>query len=656
MNLIVMITALISFSSVYGFELVSTQIEKAQIKLVDDYFQVVNNLLPEIVKRDLPKTVDVRFNDLDSKVKGMKGLVKKKIFQRKSKIKVIHLDHSILEMLKNPKNENKSAHQSNEKQAVAVLLHELIHLYDYQNIFLEKEKEMAKSCRDERKAKSLSRKEKRTCRRLKKKKFTMSDSRLFSNLAGWNALGLLKKKNKQHNRNYLRSPDRYEFTNRQEFLGVNFEFFILDPEYKCRRPNLYSYFSESFETKPHDSYRCETSTKVLMTSEALQGKEAAVIDLDPKKVYQVHYLFAGKGKAIMSRWGHAMIRIIMCAPHREVVDENCLKDIAYHLVLSFRANITGTSMSYAKGMNGSYDSLMFLLPMKDVVKEYTQGEFRDVFSVPLRLDTKQKSQMMKTILSQYWAYRGAYYFASNNCANETLKMIRLGFKDDLHIQAMTVITPNQIFDNLEKMGLGDMSVLEDRKLAVKKGYLFEAAHKKLEKAFERIVSSGAKVNFINYEKFLEESSASQRADILNHLSRMEKSVDKRKALASAFKIENFLFERKQLELVGLLANFINEQKRNNTLDPAIGKYLEEYAELQNSLLPENIISSGYGIPLKSEINDRFEHSTKGATEQIMSVGDTLIEWAKESHNDQLEELKSIQENKLRSLKELQANI
>jgi hypothetical protein len=235
-------------------------------------------------------------------------------------------------------------------------------------------------------------------------------------------------------------------------------------------------------------------------------------------------------------------------------------------------------------------------------------------------------------------------------------MIRLGFKDDLHIQAMTVITPNQIFDNLEKMGLGDMSVLEDRKLAVKKGYLFEAAHKKLEKAFERIVSSGAKVNFINYEKFLEESSASQRADILNHLSRMEKSVDKRKALASAFKIENFLFERKQLELVGLLANFINEQKRNNTLDPAIGKYLEEYAELQNSLLPENIISSGYGIPLKSEINDRFEHSTKGATEQIMSVGDTLIEWAKESHNDQLEELKSIQENKLRSLKELQANI
>ncbi len=655
MKVLIILLFVVSSLPVLSFEFKSNLDHSEHNQLIQSYFQDVKNLLPQTIKTNISQVIEVRFEDLDSKRQGMKGLVKKKILQKKKNISLIRLDLSILEMLKSPTSLVKSAHKTNQALANAVLLHEVMHLYDYQNLFLGAEKEMNDTCIDQKKSKSLSRKEKRTCRRLKRKKYTLSDSRLFSNLAGWNALGLVKKKNKQHNRNYLRTPDRYELTNRQEFLGVNFEFFILDPEYKCRRPNLYSYLSKSLNVEPHSEYNCQTSTRVLMTSEALQGKEAAVIDLDPKRVYEVHYLFAGKGKAIMSRWGHAMIRIILCAPERTVVDQECLKDVAYHVVLSFRANITGTSMSYAKGMNGTYDSLMFLLPLKDVVKEYTQGEFRDVFSVPLKLDSDQKEQMMFTILSQYWAYRGAYYFASNNCANETLKMIRLGFKDDLHIQAMTVITPNQIFNRLESMNLGDMSVLEDRQKAISKGYLFEAAHKKLEQSYLRLVESGAKIDYKNYEEFLQNSTASDREVILHHLQASQKSVDKRKRLASLFKIESFLFEKKQLELVSLLAKFINEQKRDNSLDPKIERYLKDYQQLQNSLLAENIISTGYGIPLREEIDQTLETSTEGAKDQIASVSDTLIQWAQQSHREELEEIGKIQQNKIKIFETLQSS-
>ena len=43
---------------------------------------------------------------------------------------------------------------------------------------------------------------------------------------------------------------------------------------------------------------------------------ASLLQLDPARVYAVDYLLAEGNEAMMSRWGHSMLRVVVCAPGR----------------------------------------------------------------------------------------------------------------------------------------------------------------------------------------------------------------------------------------------------------------------------------------------------------------------------------------------------
>src|SRR5690606_13444578 len=105
------------------------------------------------------------------------------------------------------------------------------------------------------------------------------------------------------NQNAATSPDAYEFTNLQESLAVNVEYLLLDPEFECRRPATANFLSQALGIKLAGS--CEQNNQLLVQSAFLEDNYAHNVSIDPSRVYQIHYLFAGKGKALMSRWGHA---------------------------------------------------------------------------------------------------------------------------------------------------------------------------------------------------------------------------------------------------------------------------------------------------------------------------------------------------------------
>ena len=84
----------------------------------------------------------------------------------------------------------------------------------------------------------------------------------------------------------------------------------------------------------------------------------------------------------MSRWGHSMLRLVICAPGR-ARGPDCRLDLQYHRVLSFRAFVGDVQISSWRGLTGSYPSRLFVLPLEQVIEEYTKVELRGLQSIPL---------------------------------------------------------------------------------------------------------------------------------------------------------------------------------------------------------------------------------------------------------------------------------
>src|SRR5690606_7635007 len=127
----------------------------------------------------------------------------------------------------------------------------------------------------------------------------------------------------------------------------------------------------------------------------------------------------------MSRWGHSMLRLVICAPGRPR-GPACRLDLEHHLVLSYRAFVGDVQLSNWDGLTGAYPSRLFILPLAQVIEEYTKVELRSLASVPLRLSRGEIEELAARAAEQHWSYDGDYWFLSNNCAVETLKLLRTG--------------------------------------------------------------------------------------------------------------------------------------------------------------------------------------------------------------------------------------
>lgn len=293
------------------------------------------------------------------------------------------------------------------------------------------------------------------------------DPRLLD-LAGWQVgplrLGMRNRRNDFSDR----SPDAYELTSPAEFVAVNLEHFVLDPAYACRRPALHRYFAGHFQ-QPAAAPDCPAELPYLQAEEG----EPPVLELDPARVYAVEYLLAEGNERPMSRWGHSMLRLVICAPGRPAGPE-CRLDLQHHQVLSFRAFVGDVQVSTWRGLTGSYPSRLFLLPLSRVIDDYTKVELRGLRSVPLLLSRDEIAALLDRAAQLHWSYDGRYYFVSNNCAVETYKLLHDGVPR-LAAEPLSSITPTGLLRRLERAGIAAPGALEDPLEAVRLGYRFEAA-------------------------------------------------------------------------------------------------------------------------------------------------------------------------------------
>ena len=264
-----------------------------------------------------------------------------------------------------------------------------------------------------------------------------------------------------------RSPDRYELEDPAEFVAVNLEHWLLDPEYACRRPALAAYFDAHFDHRPA---RGDCAQGVPFLDPGAEPGHA-LLELDPARVYEIDYLLAEGNERAMSRWGHSMLRLVVCAPGR-TPGPDCRLDLAHHRVLSFRAFVGDVQISSWRGITGSYPSRLFVLPLEQVVEEYARVELRGLVSLPLRLSSEEKASLLERAARVHWSYDGRYRFIGNNCAVETFKLLHDGVPR-LAGKNLASITPNGLLRRLQRRGLVDTRVLDDRAEAVRLGYRFE---------------------------------------------------------------------------------------------------------------------------------------------------------------------------------------
>jgi hypothetical protein len=277
-----------------------------------------------------------------------------------------------------------------------------------------------------------------------------------------------------------RSPDAYELKDPAEYLAVNAEHFVLDAEFACRRPALAQWYQAHLGTPPSLPQPHCAASLPLLQADSEEGA-ASLLQLDPSRVYAVDYLFAEGSAQPMSRWGHSMLRLVICRPGR-APGPDCRLDLEYHRVLSFRAFVGDVQISNWRGLTGGYPSRLFVLPLQQVVDEYTKVELRGLQSLPLRLQRDEIASLLERTAQVHWSYDGRYYFVSNNCAVETAKLLQAGVPR-LGEAGLAQLSPRGLKRRLMRLDVLDEGVLTDRNAAQAQGYYFASARDHYQQLF-----------------------------------------------------------------------------------------------------------------------------------------------------------------------------
>ncbi len=448
---------------------------------------------------------------------------------------------------------------------------------------------------------------------------TVSDLVEFKTIAGYPLRGFMFPTNEYKNNLIFRTPDPYEQTDTEEAFAVNMEFFLTDKSFQCRRPLLYHYLARHFNWSPFLNTECHQTNKVLLTYSEPRFLNERIEELDFKRLYRIDYLWAGPGPETSSRFGHAMLRFVFCNINRKIIGPDCIEDIGDHRVISFRANVTDFEISSWKGLTGFYSSYLYIIPFTEILKEYTRGEMRDLFALPLNFTQLQKKRMFDLVLQFHWSYRGSYQFLSNNCAHETMTLINSVLFDIPKYHDLFVIKPNSLYDKLLETGIGIGHSANELKQNPRLGLFYSSQFKifynlilKLEKADLLIDVPSEPEDKVNYYFSLDIENRKKIFDTINLIT------DKTK--------------KKQL-LYALLAleNMINEKLVNETFKAEIPKLVNynDFFKIQEQLSsPWGIwgLKVGYGIPQKSELEsistsnlDNFVNSSIKKFDEILKM-------------------------------------
>ncbi|HWU44251.1 MAG TPA: DUF4105 domain-containing protein, partial [Bdellovibrio sp.] len=327
--------------------------------------------------------------------------------------------------------------------------------------------------------------------------------------------------------------------------------------------------------------------------------DKAIFNIDPARVYAIHYLLASPGGGFGSSWGHSMIRIVMCAPSRTQVGPECLKDVAFHFVLSFRAFAGTPEISNWDGLTGAYNSRLFFLPFAQIINEYNVEQLRDLRSYPLTLSREEIKAFLERAIEVHWSYENKYYFLSNNCAVETMNLFKTGLQRRSLMNAR-IQTPMSVLSVLQKNNLISNEInFSNLSQAKAQGYYFASYEEGLKFALDVIASySQQKYSLLQWLNM----TPLERRQLFTS---KQPAKDQKRWAASFLYLERFLDKK--------ITQIAYNTYMTTTADPTteIGKQTQKYIEsitknisgMEELTSPASIAKIGYGIPAQGELDE-----------------------------------------------------
>lgn len=582
--------------------------KKANVGTVNSFLTELEAKLPPQLKAEIKGRVTLRFAKMGSgkltpppcpgeKASGPLPIFAKHILGGANDKLVIEINSRFEDIIVNGEAAAKAyacGHQNMYRLAQGTVIHELAHIYDlrtgrkFKGAFAKEYAQKTELCEKEAKAQTGRPSERppkteSQCSYYFNIKSRVSDTRPYLSTIGW-GIGLSPERRGDVT---MRTPDAYEGTDVREHFAVNMEFFLMDPEYQCRRPQINTFLAKEFGFTPFSENSCQVETKLSYSFSPIE------VNLDPKRIYQVQYLLAGSGEGIAAKFGHSMFRIVGCAPTRAEVGPDCLKDFNQHYVVSFRANILDMLQSNMAGLRGDYPSQLFLYPFTEIMNEYNMKENRDLFSYPLKITEDQKISFLNRVLEMYWQYSGKYYFLSNNCATETAYFMQ-SVLPQAHTVPEGVVTPYALVDSFAALKLIDRKTPESKDvLGVYFFPRFEAQLSTLVGKLNKVLRSSDEVSIESLMK-------------LNTAARWKKSQallkkypeNKNLVLGTILAIE---LKMKDREFATLQTKYAEVLKRSEKGEfPEISKLREKSRQSRIAIQPWKTTTQGYGIAMMSD--------------------------------------------------------
>jgi hypothetical protein len=243
--LFVFLASLCSSNAVWAdsfhYRLNIDKIPSEKIAAVQSFLSELENHIPQKMKAKIGHEIEVQFDKMDDfdqvllpQCKPDKEVEdadekRQKLGEHYWYSSTIHVNaHFIDEILLGPSGTRTypCGHKSLYRLAQATVIHETAHAYD---------DEVKVSSDDE-----------------------------FRGLAGWTR-SFFTRSWEPKSALRSRSPDRYEFEDLEENFAVETEFFLLDPEFGCRKPAFNDYFIHHFHEDPFPTRPCAVNTKVNLS-------------------------------------------------------------------------------------------------------------------------------------------------------------------------------------------------------------------------------------------------------------------------------------------------------------------------------------------------------------------------------------------------------
>jgi hypothetical protein len=582
----------------------SPELDERTKDILEDVLKEVSDLLPEKFKAGLPANIEFKIqklsnhdvipNTICSKVNknDAKASTNKFVYGEYNRTKnLLIINTAVFNVLANGRRNSvdiECQHKTVFDQAIATLVHELAHAYDGNNQYVSRKSDFFKLAD------------------FKKSVFAV----------------------KSKNTKTQRFADPYELVNVAESYAVNFEYFVMDPEYACRRPGLFEYFELAFENNPYPNRNC-TFNKSVMASGA-EGFTPTKLDI--KRIYRVDYLMASPGSDLSAGFGHSMFRIVVCAPKRydsftkktipaTPFGPKCLEDKLFHLVVSYRANVEGVNLNHIKGVIGGYPSMLFILNFNDVLSEYNRDELRDVVSYPLKLSSQEKEKFINKVIEEHWSYRGSYKFFTNNCAVESFDLLKNSL-DRPEVMKFSSVSPQGVLDDLIKLGLVSPKSEEwdnfeanllPLQMAYKEAFKYQSSNdaKKDKKALLKFIdTSSSLARLVTFEEFVEAKTEAPNLheELVLLKAHLVKSASFSVMEQQILRFKLFELKKKAVEY------FVNSKDEK----------IQEMLTSGKTVLKQDFVGlakEGYGVPLFEEMTTRedIDKAVQGSNQKIAEL-------------------------------------